>query len=87
MKNKVRRNLKKNKFNWRKNIWKRGFKIHVAPNFLGMSNSEPIQMPFGVPVLELPNNGIKFEPNPLNLQIKNGDKWEKIVPVYIEGIK
>ena len=84
MKNKVRRNLKKNKFNWRKNICKRGFEIHVDPNFLGMSNSEPIQMPFGMPLTYSPKIGVNVVPNPLNLQIKNGDKWEPLVGVNIE---
>lgn len=84
MKNKVRRNLKKNKFNWRKNIWKRGFKIHVDLNFLGMSNSEPIQEPFGMPLTYSPKIGVNVVPNPLNLQIKNGDKWGPLVGVNIE---
>lgn len=95
MKNKVRRNLKKNnKFNWRKNIYKRGVKewlknpppleIHVDPNFLGMPNGVQTQEPFGMPLTYSPKIGVNVVPNPLNLQIKNGDKWEPLVGVNIE---
>jgi hypothetical protein len=87
MKNKVRRNLKKNKFNWRKNIWKRGFKIHVDPNFLGMPYGVPNQVPFGMPLTYSPKIGVNVVPNPLNLQIKNGDKWEPLIPIGIWGEK
>jgi hypothetical protein len=86
MKNKVRRNLKKNKFNWRKNIYKRGVKewlknpppleIHVDPNFLGMPNGVPNQEPFGMPFGQ-----------PFGVQIQNGDKWEPLIPIGIWGKK
>lgn len=70
-----------NKFNWRKNIGKRGvnewlknpplsFEIHVDQNFLGMSNEKPpltsLSVPFG---------------GPLNIQIQNDDKWEPLISV------
>lgn len=96
MKNKVRRNLRKNnKFNYRKHRGKRALKewlknpkpleMHIDPNFLGMPNGVPNQEPFGMPLTYSPKIDVNVVPSPLNLQIKNGDKWEPLVGVNIEG--
>lgn len=95
MKNKVRRNLRKNnKFNYRKHRGKRALKewlknpkpleMHIDQNFLGMSTCESIQMPFGMPLTYSPKIAVNVIPNPLNLQIRDGDKWEPLVGVNIE---
>ena len=49
-----------------------------------MPISEPITVPIGEPFLQLPSNNIEIGLNPLNLKIKNGDKWEPLVGVNIE---
>lgn len=87
MKNKVRRNLRKNnKFNYRKHRGERALKEWLKnPKPLDIEIDEnSFGMPFGMPLTYSPKIGVNVVPNPLNLQIKNGDKWEPLVGVNIE---
>lgn len=94
MKSKVRRNLRKNnKFNWRKHIGKRALKEwlektkHVDIEIDPKDFDKKIELPIPLEFQTEEKSKIKVEYQPLNVQIKNGDNWEPLIPIRIWGVK
>lgn len=88
MKNKARRLMRKNnKFNYRKNEIKQLIKKikYVDIEIDRESFNMPIEIP--IPFERSEESKIRVEYQPLNVQIKNGDKWEKLVSVRAWGVK